>query len=59
MPKKFVIRVAVSKEQKDLLCELANRLGMSESETLRTALMDYAKELSLMRERIHRGRQPT
>ena len=36
---------------------LASRLGTSESETLRMALMDYAKELSLMKERIHRGNQ--
>lgn len=34
--------------------ELAARLGTSESETLRMALMDYAKELSLIKERIHR-----
>jgi len=47
----------MSKEQKDILRELASRLGTSESETLRMALMDYAKELSLMTERIHRGRQ--
>jgi len=47
----------MSKEQKDILRELASRLGTSESETLRMALMDYAKELSLMAERIHRGRQ--
>ena len=57
MPKKFVVRVAMSKEQKDLLCELSSRLGMSQSETMRMALMDYAKELSLMQERIHRGRE--
>jgi hypothetical protein len=47
----------MSKEQKEILCELARRLGTSESETLRMALMDYAKELSLMQERIHRGSQ--
>jgi hypothetical protein len=46
--------VVLSKEQKEILNELARRLGISESETLRTALMDYAKELSLIRERMHR-----
>lgn len=56
MPRKCVVRVVMSKEQKEMLCELACRLGTSESETLRMALMDYAKELSLMKERIHRGR---
>jgi ribulose bisphosphate carboxylase small subunit len=47
----------MSKEQKEILDILACRLGTSESETLRMALMDYAKELSLMKERIHRGNQ--
>ena len=41
-----------------MLSELAGRLGTSESETMRMALMDYAKELSLLQERIHRGRMP-
>ena len=57
MPRKCVVRVVMSKEQKEMLDELACRLGTSESETLRMALMDYAKELSLMKERIHRGRE--
>ena len=34
--------------------ELARRLGASESEILRLALMDYAKELSLVKESVHR-----
>jgi hypothetical protein len=57
VPRKCIVKVVLSKEQKEILCELASRLGTSESETLRMALMDYAKELSLMQERIHRGRQ--
>ena len=44
----------LSKEQKDILAELARRLGTSESEMLRTAFMDYAKELSLVKESVHR-----
>ncbi len=59
MPRKCVVKVVLSKQQREILCELASRLGTSESETLRMALMDYAKELSLMQERIHRGRLPT
>jgi hypothetical protein len=55
MPRKCVVKVLLSKEQKEILIELARRLGTSESETLRMALMDYAKELSLMKETIHRG----
>jgi hypothetical protein len=54
MPRKCVVRVVMSKEQKEILNELAHRLGTSQSETLRIAFMDYAKELSLMKERIHR-----
>jgi len=54
MPRKCVVKVVLSKEQKEILNELAVRLGTSESETLRLALMDYAKELSLIRERVHR-----
>ncbi|MCW4043938.1 MAG: hypothetical protein NWE94_00275 [Candidatus Bathyarchaeota archaeon] len=55
MPRKCVVKVVLSKEQRAILCELARRLGTSESETLRMALMDYAKELSLMSESIRRG----
>jgi hypothetical protein len=55
MVRKCVVKVVLSKEQRGILSELARRLGTSESETLRMALMDYAKELSLMKESIHRG----
>jgi hypothetical protein len=59
MPRKCIAKVVLSKEQKEILNELAKRLGISESETLRTALMDYAKELSLIREKMHKlGNQP-
>ena len=51
-----MIKVWLSKEQREMLNELARRLGTSESETLRMALMDYAKELSLRKETIHRGK---
>jgi len=53
LPRKRIVKVVLSEEQKEILDELARRLGISESETLRMALMDYAKELSLIRERIH------
>jgi len=53
MPKRSIVKVVLSREQKEILVELARRLGISESETLRMALMDYAKELSLVRERVH------
>jgi predicted nucleic acid-binding protein len=54
MPKKRVVKVVLSTEQKEILEELSKRLGTSESETLRMALMDYAKELSLMKERVRK-----
>lgn len=54
MPRKHIVKVILSNEQKELLEELARRLGTSESETLRMALMDYAKELSLVKERVRK-----
>jgi hypothetical protein len=54
MPRKCIVKVVLSKEQRQILDELARRLGTSESETLRMAFMDYAKELSLVMEVIHR-----
>ncbi len=53
MARKCIVKVVLSKEQKEILSELARRLGMSESEMLRMALMDYAKELSIVKESIH------
>lgn len=57
MAKKLVVKVVLSKQQKEILTELSTRLGTSESETVRMALMDYIKELSLMSETLHRKRQ--
>ncbi|MEM3553415.1 MAG: ribbon-helix-helix protein, CopG family [Candidatus Bathyarchaeia archaeon] len=54
MPRKRIVKVVLSAEQKEILEELSKRLGTSESETLRIALMDYAKELSLMKERVRK-----
>lgn len=54
MPRKRIVKVVLSNEQKEILDELARRLGTSESETLRMALMDYAKELTLISERMWR-----
>ena len=54
MSKKRIVKVVLSTEQKEILEELSKRLGTSESETLRMALMDYAKELSLMKERVRK-----
>jgi hypothetical protein len=55
MARKSVVKVYLSKGQREILSELSRRLGTSESETLRMALMDYAKQVSIIKERIHRG----
>jgi hypothetical protein len=54
VPRKYIVKVILSKEQKEILDEMTRRLGSSESETLRLALMDYAKEPSLLRARVQR-----
>ncbi len=56
MVRKCVVKLVLSKEQRDILSELSTRLGLSESEALRLALMDYVKELSLMSETLHRNK---
>jgi hypothetical protein len=54
--RKCVVKVVLSKEQREILTELSTRLGTSESEAMRMALMDYVKELSLMKEAMHRSK---
>jgi DNA-binding Xre family transcriptional regulator len=57
MAKKVIAKVVLSKQQKQILTELSTRLGISESETIRMALMDYAKEVNLINETMQRKRQ--
>ena len=54
MVRKCVVKVVLSKEQREILIELSTRLGTSESEAVRMALMDYVKSVSLMTETLHR-----
>jgi hypothetical protein len=54
MVRKCVVKVVLSKEQREILFELSTRLGTSASEAMRMALMDYVKEVSLMTETLHR-----
>ncbi len=56
MVRKCVVKVVLSKEQKLMLDEMARRLGASESEMMRTALMDYAKDISLVAEVVQKER---
>lgn len=57
MVRKSVVKVVLSHEQREILIELSTRLGTSESEAMRLALMDYVKELCLMSESIQRSRR--
>jgi len=53
LPRKHIVKVVLSKEQKEILEKIAKKLGISESETMRMAFMEYAKELSLITEKVH------
>jgi len=44
----------MSKEQREIFKEIAQKLGLSESEVVRITLMDYAKELSLNKRKTTR-----
>ncbi|MGD6807984.1 MAG: hypothetical protein ACQCN4_13625 [Candidatus Bathyarchaeia archaeon] len=57
MARKLVVKVVLSTQQKEMLTELSTRLGTSESETMRMALMDYVKELSLMSDMLHQKKR--
>jgi hypothetical protein len=56
-PHKCIVKVVLSREQKGILSELAKRLGTSESEMLRWALLDYAKEVNLMKDTVCRKKE--
>ena len=52
MPKP-IVKVVLSTEQKQILQRIARMLGTSESETMRTAFMEYAKDLNMLTEHVH------
>ena len=52
MTRKPIIKVVLSKEQKEILDSLTRKLGMSESELMRTAFMEYAKSLGIVSEHV-------
>jgi hypothetical protein len=53
LPKRYVVRVLLSPQHKQLLDKICVKLGQSESETLRMAFIEYAKELNLVTEKVH------
>ncbi len=57
MVRRCIVKVVLSKEQKRILCMLAARLGFSESEMMRVALMAYAKDMNLVKESVQREKR--
>lgn len=53
MAKRDIVRVVLSKQQREILRQISEKLGQSESEVLRMAFMDYAKSISLVTEKVH------
>jgi hypothetical protein len=51
--KKYIVRVVLSPQHKELLDKICQKLGQSESETLRIAFLRYAEKLSLVTEKVH------
>jgi hypothetical protein len=52
--RKHIVRVVLSPQHKELLDQICETLGQSESETLRVAFLEYAKSISLITEELHR-----
>ena len=56
MPRKDIVRIVLSRRLREMTRQIAARLGQSESETMRTAFVDYAKGVSLATEKVHANR---
>jgi len=52
---KRVVKVYLSKQQMEILERICSRLGMDYSGFFEARLEEYAREISLVRERVHRG----
>jgi hypothetical protein len=53
VPRKSIVRVVLSPQQKEILDAICRKLGQSESETLRVAFLQYAEKLNLVTEKVH------
>ena len=51
MPKK-VVKVYISPQQKRILQRMCVNIGLAESEALRMAFLDYAKNIGIMAEKV-------
>jgi len=50
------VRYKLPNETHDILRKVSRRLGMKESEISRLALMEYLRSLSVLSERVKKGR---
>jgi len=48
VPKRDIVKVVLSKQQREILRQISEKLGQSESEVLRMAFMEYARSISLI-----------
>jgi len=46
--RKHIVKVVLSKQQREILRQISEKLGQSESEVLRMAFMEYARSISLI-----------
>jgi len=53
MPKRDIVRVVLSKQQREILRQIAEKLWQSESEVLRMAFIEYVRSISLIREKVY------
>lgn len=53
MARKHIVRVVLSPQHKEVLDQICEKLGQSESETMRIAFLEYAKSISLITEKVH------
>lgn len=56
MARKPIVKVILSKQQHEILETLTKALGISASEAMRTAFMDYAKSLGVVSSYVNQRR---
>jgi hypothetical protein len=53
VPKRDIVRVVLSRQRREILRKIAEKLWQSESEVLRMAFLEYARSISLITEKVH------
>jgi hypothetical protein len=51
--RKIIVRVVLSPQHREILVTICNKLGQSESETMRIAFLQYAEKLRLVTKRVN------